>query len=66
MDGTGASVASLPLAQDLGVTGWDTLRVVGYGAALLHDLLEFPASAVETDLDGEEGHAQKLRDLGGS
>ena len=49
----------------LGLAGRDTLTIVGDGTASIHDLLEFSASAVETDLDGEEAHSQKDRDLGG-
>jgi len=48
----------------LGLAGRETLTIVGDGTASLHDLLEFSASAVETDLDGEEARSQKGRDLG--
>jgi len=46
------------------VAGRNTLTIVGDGTASIHDLLEFFASAVETDLDGEKAHSQEVRDLG--
>ena len=47
------------------MAGRHALTVVGDGTTSFHDLLEFLARAVETDLDGEQAHSQEVGNLGG-